>query len=152
MKPFFVRTIFRICLEMRAVLCRRTLSVSYSRRGGDYHPPTAEQMRGAGNNWLSLHTFSAIGWFPAESNTTYETELARISKELGWDSNFHLPGPAFTAEERRYWHWNDKMFAFIIGFWVGLMPFMPGKLLRSLTFKLSGFKIFNDASLKYQNF
>ena len=139
MKPFFVRTIFRICLEMRAVLCRRTLSVSYSRRGGDYHPPTAEQMRGAGNNWLSLHTFSAIGWFPAESNTTYETELARISKELGWDSNFHLPGPAFTAEERRYWHWNDKMFAFIIGFWVGLMPFMPGKLLRSLTLTLSGF-------------
>ena len=114
---------------MRAILARRVKLVPRIaiRTGGDWHSPTPEQMRGASNNWLSMHTFSVIGWFPAESNTTYETELARISKELGWDQETaHLPGSEFTTEERKYWEWNDKFFAAAVGFIVGLLPFMHG--------------------------
>ena len=115
---------------MRVVLSRVCLRgvvrVPY-RAGSDWHAPTPEQMRGATNNWQYMHTFSVTGWFPAESNTTYETELARISKELGWDAETAwLPAPELCTEERRYWQWNDNIWAMTIGFVIGLMPFMPG--------------------------
>jgi len=114
---------------MRRLLSRgvsRPSMVSLRRGGGgEYHPPTPEQMRGATNNWFYMHSHSVIGWFPAESNTTYETELARISKELGWDANAHLPAPELCDEERRYWQWNDQMYMMFFGFWLGIFPFMP---------------------------
>ena len=117
---------------MRRLLSRgvsRPSMISLRRGGGgEYHPPTPEQMRGATNNWVYMHTHSVIGWFPAESNTTYETELARISKELGWDATAHLPAPELCDEERRYWFWNDKMHLMFFGFLVGIFPFMPGKI------------------------
>jgi hypothetical protein len=113
---------------MRAVLARSVVRKSV-RSGSDYHAPSPEQMRGAANNWFHMHTFGVVGWFPAESNTTYETELARLSKELGWDSEqAHLPAPELCTEERRYWAWNDNMFLMTIGFFMGLLPFMPGNL------------------------
>ncbi|CAG5105111.1 Oidioi.mRNA.OKI2018_I69.chr1.g1844.t1.cds [Oikopleura dioica] len=115
---------------MRSVLSRPIASLRNSlRRGGEWHAPTPEQMRGAQNNWLYMHFFSERGWFPAESNTTYETELARISKELGWDAEHaHLPAADFTLEERRYWAWNDRFWTISIGFALGLFPFMTDYL------------------------
>lgn len=79
---------------------------------------------------------SLLRYYPAvssffiifKSNTTYETELARISKELGWDAEHaHLPAADFTIEERRYWAWNDRFWTISIGFALGLFPFMTGK-------------------------
>lgn len=131
---------------MKAVLARRQKVVSRVRTalryGSDYHAPTPEQMRGAVNNWPYMHTHSVIGWFPAESNTTYETELARISKELGWDSETaFLPAPELCTEERRYWQWNDNIYHMAIGFCFGLMPFMNGTFLikSSLSFSTNFF-------------
>ena len=53
---------------------RRCLSMSSRLRGGAEAPPSWEQLRGAGWNWSFYHN-SVQGWFPALSNTTYETEL-----------------------------------------------------------------------------
>ena len=54
-------------IRMRSVLSRPIASLRNSlRRGGEWHAPTPEQMRGAQNNWLYMHFFSERGWFPAE--------------------------------------------------------------------------------------
>ena len=57
---------------------RRCLAVTTRRYGGAEAPPSWEQIRGAGWQAHYYHN-STSGWFPALSNTTYETELGKKS-------------------------------------------------------------------------
>jgi hypothetical protein len=134
-------------LEMK-LIARRTLSQSFIRIGGyqgnslhskgkvtynahdvnhgDGVPPSWEQLMGSGNQYFYFHNH-VTGWFPAAANTTYEAELARISKEMGWDAEAPQWGEGghLTREERRYWRNNETMLWVWCGIIVALIIIMP---------------------------
>merc|ERR1712137_1266812 len=73
------------------------------------------------------------GWFPAAANTTYEAELARISKEMGWDAEAPEWGEGghLTREERRYSRNNETMLWWWAGCICALVIIMPDVLGKS---------------------
>merc|ERR1712183_1060418 len=68
-------------------------------------------LMGATPHSVNYYHNHVVGWFPTASNTTYEAELARISKEMGWDAEAPEidDGGHLTRGERRYWRDNDRM-------------------------------------------
>merc|ERR1719486_572780 len=106
------------------LIARRTLSQSFTRLGG-YQ---GNSLHSKGKVTYNAHDVNhGDGWFPAASNTTYEAELARISKEMGWDAEApeHGDGGHLTREERRYWRDNDNMMWWWSGCVTALVIIMP---------------------------